>query len=337
MVKFSFLFLLSIVPLFIYSNSDCKSKTTNERFIQFNAELLIMEVTNDSSSFAWKTSNPAVPQTTGTRNLESIAPNTIYQPGVRLDLLVPLSQKKDTWLIDLGWTFIENNSDKKTVFDDSYGIYTSLNQVANGLAGNSYSKKAEGTFDFKMQNINASLKKEIRIKESLILKPMLGITSVFMDQELDVTYNDILITSPTANSPRTIISKNHSWGVGPIIGLDILLKVFKYLDINIESNFSSMKGKIKSKTEYSKMLLLPPSTKLILKSDNVRVLSNYQIKGDLSTYFQCGPARIHFSLGWETLVWLNQLGLDFFSNIESFKTSSSITLQGPVVKLGIDF
>ena len=141
MVKFSLLFLLSITPLFIYSNSDCKSKTTNERFIQFNAELLIMEVTNDSSSFAWKTSNPAVPQTTGTRNLESIAPNTIYQPGVRLDLLVPLSQKKDTWLIDLGWIFIENNSDKKTVFDDSYGIYTSLNQVASGLSGNAYSKK----------------------------------------------------------------------------------------------------------------------------------------------------------------------------------------------------
>lgn len=301
-----------------------------------SGQLLYFKPIETAITYALRTPNPEIVPLSDRNYVGNfVLPEWKYSPGVRLQGWVPM--RYDDWEIGGSWTLLRNHSKKTVIESQEYDIYTTRSQIILGVFGNGFVKHVFGEVDLRLNGLDLFFQKKIPIGQTTILYPIFGLKGAHIKQAIHTLYADLFITSPLANSPRSVFSKNKTWGIGPLIGMGMDFTFSSSVHLDFLTTFSSLSGKGNSQTVYSDFLNLSPRAFQSYTRRSPELFSTAQIKIGIEKSWSAPKFLLKVGGGWETQVWFNQLKINDNSNVENPSVGSTLTLQGPFFRFLLEF
>jgi Legionella pneumophila major outer membrane protein precursor len=303
----------------------------NRAIFSIYGEWIYFKAIEDSIKYAQST--PQSPTLTPVSS--SVDQKFDYTSGLRIGLGYRLP--RNSWGISANWMWYETHDPQKKDSSDNFGILAVLALPTYALPQNSQVNKVTGKWSLKLDAIDFKLNIPLHISKRFILTPSGGVMAGFVNQKIQVKYEDFLIFQPIANTPQKIEGKNNMWGIGPEIGLEARFLFCKQIGLFFTGNLAGLCGQFRLKTTYRDFLNAPSQAKLTVKGKKDRVSLVEQMQAGIETHWQFGRKNhkwmeLNISGGWEVQVWTRQMRLNMFDTFVEPSDGSDLTLYGPFVK-----
>lgn len=175
------------------------------------------------------------------------------------------------------------------------------------------------------------------VSKGLSFRPFIGLKGGWIDQSIQVHYNNLIIAgSSTENSSRENV-KNNFWGIGPVGGVNSKWKLRNFCN-----HYPSLFGDFSAATLWGTWIcsdLYNDTTgkKIIVNMRN-STLGALMFRGFLGIGWDVdiNRGRSHFAtrLGYEMQLWVNQLRV---ATSQLIRLHGDLTLQGVTFNCRFDF
>jgi hypothetical protein len=319
--------LLLFIFIFQFLTCFANAKIWNPPSYRISLEALYFKAIEDSVQYA-----EIVPQfPTDEPVIKSLEQEHSWDPGVRASFSFPLFY--DKWQMEFDYTYFRSAPDRLKKSDSSHSIFASLVIPIIGINGNVFANKVEGEWRLNMNIVDWLIKRPIYFSKNFEIRPAAGLRACFIDQMIDVDYEDFRIDFPRDNTPQKVIGKSSVWGVGPSIGIEMDYFLPKHFSMFLNGFFSCEFGNFDLKTIYKKLLHAPEEAKIVIKDDKQRVFSNVQMQIGFLKEWNFGKHRsFELDAGWEMQIWWRQMRMNWFSTIPGPPEGGDLTLSGPFLK-----
>ena|SRR3990167_4809322 len=156
-----------------------------------------------------------------------VNPHFYWESGFRLGL--GYNFPRDQWTLQLLWTWYEGKAGGSitTTKEEGAIIYPSLLHPNFFNDQNIFStNQAKSNLLIHLNVLDLDLCREFKTGKHLSLKPRVGIRSAWINQNYDISYQDLTYYDPTSKEILPALNlyttnmTNNFWGLGPFSGLD---------------------------------------------------------------------------------------------------------------------
>lgn len=251
----------------------------------------------------------------------------------------------DQWDTQLYWTrFHTEAHQSKRVFPEFIPIFGSVlvtqeirPEFFAGSLSNDTAQSAHIRWALLYDMIDWELGRSYWISQGVLLRPFIGLKGGWIDQSINLKYENLIIASaPTDNSAKEHV-KNNFWGVGPVGGVNTKWKLR-----NFRTHFPSLFGDFSAATLWGTWACSDVYNETTGKKVSVHTkkstLGALMLRGFVGAGWDVDlkEGREHFAarLGYEMQLWVNQLRL---STSQLIRLHGDLTLQGLTFDVRFDF
>ncbi len=279
----------------------------NDLRTSFSLDFLYWQTSQTGMSYGTRTNKysgisvPGGGTATFTGNRKNI--HFEMDPGVRLAFGV--RPFYDEWQINLTWTNLNSKAsggtDLPNVFFNS--VISPGFSVPQLLSNNGINAKAHWQTWY--NTLDLDLSKGLSFSHFFGLKPHLGLRNLWLGEKYNIlsinTYNSSPPTPPTSvfNSEGKLAQD--IWGIGPMIGIDSLWKIYKGFGVFGNVMLSLVWSHVTSTNRGISFFSNPPTTTTKQWAGFHTLLSeiDFAIGGIYDVYFRDDRYHLAFRLGWE--------------------------------------
>lgn len=243
----------------------------------------------------------------------------------------------DSWDTLLSWTWYRTAATHTVPFNShvlSYSIHPEF--FAGFLSGNA-SNSATAHWSLLFNMFDWELGRQFWISRSLSLRPFLGLKGGWIDQAIQIRYDDLTIDHQLTTNSGFEYLKNNFWGLGPLGGINTQWRVrdFGTHHFNFFGDFSiaTLWGTWICADQYKNTI--GQTSAITTKNSTLGALMFRGFLGigwDVS--FNQGRSHFTTKLGMEMQLWMNQLRL---ATLQLQRVHDDLTLQGITWNCRFDF
>ncbi len=277
------------------------------------------------------------------------APEPRFCPGYRAAL--GLNLRHGRWDLVSEYTYLYSKAHGSVESDDlNTGIlplfsYTPNNSILSTTMGATTSgalgfvSASKAWWDLHFNTLTLELGRMMQLTRFLSLRPHFGAEGTLQTQNLAVCYKVSSITTPeTSLGNNKVLFKQHSWGVGPRMGLDSLWKCWRNLGFYTNAAVALLWGQFTGKARSYDTNYAPNMVNYngVLIADQVTrehsITPVLELEAGIRfSWIVASKHRFSMLAGWEEQIW-------FFENQHSSVIpNTSLTLQGATAKVRWDF
>ena len=297
----------------------------------FYAEALYFKAIEDSLKYAER-----IPQNATFRpKTSSVEQNFCYDPGVRLGLIFPIFPSK--WQLETSWMYFHANPSERHAKDDDYGILASLLIPTWGATGNAFVNKVSGRWKMTMNTVDMKLERMFMPIKRFYVTPSGGLMAGFIQQSVNVHYQDIRIDFPEDNTPHKVHGHSNMWSLGPVLGVEFGCSFPSHFSLFFNGSIAALVGQFSLKTKYRDFIDAPSSSRIEIRDHERRGFLVEQFQAGISKKWLYCKWGCELTLGWEFQDWGRQMRLNWFNSFSVPPTGADLTLYGPFLKFMVDF
>ena len=251
----------------------------------------------------------------------------------------------DQWDTQLYWTrFRTEAHQSKRVFPEFIPIFGSVlvtqeirPEFFAGSLSNDTAQSAHISWDLLFNMFDWELGRCYWISQGVLLRPFIGLKGGWIDQSINLKYNDLIIANAPTDSSAKEHAKNNFWGIGPAGGVNTKWKLR-----NFGTHFPSLFGDFSAATLWGTWICKDGYNDTNGKKVSVHTknstLGALMLRGFVGAGWDVdfNKDREHFAvrLGYEMQLWVNQLRL---STSQLIRLHGDLTLQGLTFNCRFDF
>lgn len=288
---------------------------------------------------------------------ENIDQPFTYRVGCRVSVNFPFQY--ENWAINFVYTYFHPKMPSVHKVDSNQFLYMILTTSYFPQVNNFYNVQCgevKGSWQMKMDVLNAEFKKTWLIDRSFVIKPFMGVQAASIKQRLVVHYKNLWIINgsingvPTVN-PQKLVSNLDVYGIGPDLGSEFHFIIPSNFSIFCKGLFSCMFGKFQSTTKGTEnlgslgtigvgpgIITTPYPQDQILKNEVSGAFTMMQLQAALSKQWKMGKkGSALIMLGWETQYWWSLFLRNGFNEPDLTSAGADLSVQGPFFRLEGNF
>lgn len=280
-----------------------------------------------------------------------------FKMGFRANLNIPFQY--ENWGANFVYTYFHPTMPKVHKVDPNQFLFMILTASYFPQVNNFYNVQCgeiKGSWQLKMDVLNAEIKKTWYIDRSFVMKPFMGVQAASIKQRMVVHYQNLYILNGSINSvpivnPQKIVSNSEVYGMGPDIGTELQFLASKSFAVSFKSLFSCMFGKFQNTTKGTDNLgsfgsldlpggitTTPYPYDQILKNEVTGTFTMLQLQAALSQQWKMGKkGSCLIQLGWETQFWWSLYLMNGFNEPNLTSLGADLSLQGPFFRFEGNF
>lgn len=226
-----------------------------------------------------------------------------FDPGVRVTL--GARPHYDDWHIDLTWTHFNTSAHDDTDFDDDitdqnvYSFYAIPPFSGMGTPG----PNAKARWQAWYNTLDLDLSRAFAVSKYFGFKGHVGVRNLWLREKYRNHFigNSVQTSAPFFTFYDTFgISREKIWGIGPMIGLDSIWKVYRGFSLFGNAMFSMMYSNVNS--TFKAFVLTSPAVKLTSKHSHFHAVLpeiDLLVGGQYDAFFVDDRYHLNIRLGWE--------------------------------------
>lgn len=276
---------------------------------------------SESTSSSWSSDITFGPQPPGSVRFTPENINFNWNRGFRTG--IGYESECPFWNSTVYWTHYS----AKTTNSASRDFQILVPEFFSGFLGNSIFISGSVNWQIAMDTIDIEGSHPIKLSESFVLRPTIGIKAARINQTINAIYDAVIYTS-------TERVKNDFTGVGPTFGLQAVWNLYDSLNLVASFSTAYMWGNWNTNDTYVR-----PSAFFVTPT-TINTNMNHAELGTMMFDYLVGLECVHpkksrytIKIGYEMQSWSNQLRISTFQQLPEH---GDLTFQGAVCRLSID-